>query len=230
MIQTLYPAFRYWSYHGSVFIISDTHFADEDCKLMDPAWPSPEEQVEIINKKVTKNDTLIILGDIGDVSYVSQIRAGLRVLIKGNHDSGNSNYMLDFTVSDFESRKEASMAKKAGCIMTYMEDSHGRIQGYKTNGLFDEIYDGPLFISDKILLSHEPIHLDFALNIHGHCHGGPLYDTDENGKIWGINLASNVAGYVPMSLGDIVKEGYLKEIKSIHRLTVDGAIEAKKEN
>jgi hypothetical protein len=39
------------------------------------------------------------------------------------------------------------------------------------NGLFNEIYTGPLFIADKILLSHEPVHgLTWCLNIHGHDH------------------------------------------------------------
>lgn len=39
--------------------------------------------------------------------------------------------------------------------------------------LFSEIYAGPLFISDKILLSHEPVYgLNWCLNIHGHDHSG----------------------------------------------------------
>lgn len=34
-----------------------------------------------------------------------------------------------------------------------------------------EIYTCPLFIADKILLSHEPVHgLTWCLNIHGHDH------------------------------------------------------------
>lgn len=38
---------------------------------------------------------------------------------------------------------------------------------------FDEIDSGPLFISDKILLSHEPVYgLLWCLNIHGHDHNG----------------------------------------------------------
>ena len=36
MIETLYPVFRKWSEKGSVYIVSDTHFEDSDCKLMDP--------------------------------------------------------------------------------------------------------------------------------------------------------------------------------------------------
>ena len=50
MIPTLYEPFRHWSEGGSIFILSDLHFDDEDCKLMDPDWISPEEQLAIINK------------------------------------------------------------------------------------------------------------------------------------------------------------------------------------
>ena len=36
---------------------------------------------------------------------------------------------------------------------------------------FDEIYTGPLFIAEKILLSHEPVYgLPWCLDIHGHDH------------------------------------------------------------
>ena len=52
MIMTLYDLFRHWSDGGSVYIISDTHFDDVDCKLMDPNWITPEEQLEIINSTV----------------------------------------------------------------------------------------------------------------------------------------------------------------------------------
>ena len=66
MINSLYDNFKHWSGVGSVFLYSDPHFNDADCLLMNPNWPSPEEQIKRINQKVRKNDTLIILGDIGD--------------------------------------------------------------------------------------------------------------------------------------------------------------------
>ena len=132
MIATLYPIFRRWSEKGSVYLLSDPHFADSDCKLMDPDWIPPEEQVRIINDLVKKNDTFICLGDVGSREYAAQIKAGHKVLLLGNHD---------------------------------------RKKDYKD--IFDEIYDGPLFIAEKILLSHEPVYgLSWCLNIHGHDHWG----------------------------------------------------------
>ena len=50
MIKTLYPIFQHWSEKGSVYLLSDTHFADSDCKLMDPDWITPEEQINQVNR------------------------------------------------------------------------------------------------------------------------------------------------------------------------------------
>lgn len=187
MIKTLYPIFQYWSEKGSVYLLSDTHFADSDCKLMDPDWISPEEQVSIINGLVKKNDTFICLGDVGSREFAAQIKAGHKVLILGNHD---------------------------------------RKKDYKD--IFDEIYDGPLFIAEKILLSHEPVSgLSWCLNIHGHDHSG-IEDYAEGCKH--LNLAANVCGYTPVSLGKLIKDGILADIDSIHRITIYKATARKKLN
>ena len=50
MINSLYDNFQHWSEGGSVYIISDTHFDDEDCKLMDPSWPTAQEQIDILKR------------------------------------------------------------------------------------------------------------------------------------------------------------------------------------
>lgn len=184
MISTLYEPFRHWPQGGSVYILSDLHFGDGDCQLMDPHWVTPEEQVEIINRLVGKNDTFVCLGDVGDPQYVSQIKAGKRILLLGNHDARGL---------------------------------------YKD--LFDEIYAGPLFIAEKILLSHEPVcGLPWCLNIHGHDHNG----TEDYGDgCKHLNLAANVCSYTPVNLGKIIKNGVLSDIDSIHRMTIDRATEKK---
>ncbi|MEE0752514.1 metallophosphoesterase [Frisingicoccus sp.] len=182
MILTLYEPFRHWSETGSVYILSDLHFADADCKQMDPGWVEPEEQVAIINKTVMKNDTFVCLGDVGNPAYVRQIRAGKKILLLGNHDK----------------KKD------------YRE-------------LFDEIYDGPLFIAEKIVLSHEPVYgLPWCLNIHGHDHHNT--EAYQEGCSH-LNLATNVCSYSPVNLGKLIKEGILSDIKSIHRITIDRAAE-----
>ena len=72
MIKTLYEIFQHWSAKGSVYLLSDLHLDDDDCLLMDPDWIPPEEQIWIINNKVTRNDTFICLGDVGSSDYAAQ--------------------------------------------------------------------------------------------------------------------------------------------------------------
>ena len=50
MIPTLYEPFRHWSEKGSVYILSDLHFDDADCKFMSQDWIIPQGQIAIINR------------------------------------------------------------------------------------------------------------------------------------------------------------------------------------
>lgn len=180
MIDSLYDCFKHWSKTGSVYIISDTHFDDADCKIMNKDWISPEEHINILSKVAHKSDTLIILGDIGNPKYLKKIKAH-KVLIKGNHDSGSLNY------KDY----------------------------------FNEIYSGPLFISEKIILSHERVELPFAFNIHGHEHNGKPYSC--NNGCYSMNVASDVVNFEPINLSLIIKSGVLNKVNNIHRITIDKA-------
>lgn len=83
------------------------------------------------------------------------------------------------------------------------------------DGLFDEVYEGPVFLSKKILLSHEPINYPYALNIHGHDHSG-----------WcrlrlGFNVCAEHINYTPVSINQIINSGLLNEIDDIHRATIE---------
>ena len=192
---------RWLKPNGTLWVISDTHFNDPNSKeLRGDAYPGDEEVVKLINSKVGKKDTLILLGDVGDISFVRKIRAGYKILIMGNHDKGASNYK----------RRE------------YRIDTFGNIID---NHLFDEVYEGPVMISDKLILSHEPIFptLPFLYNIHGHVHN-PLYKGDEHH----LNVCAEAIDYTPINLLKLIKKGLLSNIDSIHRLTIDKAIEKKK--
>lgn len=87
---------------------------------------------------------------------------------------------------------------------------------------FDEVYEGALFISPKIVLTHEPIEYPYALNIHGHDHSHWECQDDLH---W--NMCAEHIGYTPISIQEIIKSGRLKNIPDIHRATVDRATERK---
>ena len=182
MINSLYPSFQRWSAWGSVWVYGDPHFGDKEMQKHF-GYPSDEEQIKNIRKVVGRNDTLIILGDVGDLKWIDQIR-GYKVLLKGNHDTGKNKEL---------------------------------------RYLFEEVYDGPLFIGERILLSHEPIDVPFALNIHGHTHHGPRISLNE------VNATANAIGFKPVNLGKLIKDGALANIPSLHRITIDNASQNKKE-
>ena len=89
----------------------------------------------------------------------------------------------------------------------------------------EEIYNGPLFVADRILLSHEPINglENFCTNIHGHCHAS---DYGVFGMCGHVNLAADVCGYVPYSLKELIRtHKILAGVENYHRITIDRATE-----
>lgn len=179
-IKQLYPCFKHWD-KQTVWIYSDPHFGDKDLRAGIPDRPPDADQIKMINSKVGRKDTLIILGDIGDIECAKQLR-GYKILIAGNHDAGLSNY----------------------------ED------------VFDEVYGGPVMISERVILSHEPITTPWAFNIHGHDHVRQVGDGRH------LNVCSDVIGYTPINLNQFYSSGALAKIDSIHRDTIDKATAKKK--
>lgn len=106
---------------------------------------------------------------------------GYKILIRGNHDVGRTNY----------------------------EDT------------FNEIYEGPLMIAEKFILSHEPLDIPWAFNFHGHDHVG-TYRRNH------MNCCADVVGYLPVNLNQVMKSGPASKIISVHRITIDDAIQRKK--
>ena len=86
----------------------------------------------------------------------------------------------------------------------------------KYEEFFDEVYEGPLMIGEKLILSHEPVDIPWAYNIHGHDHAGAL-------RIGHTNVCADVIGYTPINLNSWLKEGHTSRIQTIHRETIDTA-------
>lgn len=176
MIPGLYKCFDHWHQNGDVWICSDPHFNDSELDHIVPNRPTAEEQIKLINSKVGRKSTLIILGDIGDPECVRQLR-GYKILIAGNHDAGLSNY----------------------------------------SEIFDEVYGGPLMIGEKLILSHEPVDVPWAFNIHGHTHKNCLKDNRH------FNACLDANNFLPINFNQWMKQGYLSKITSLHRTTIDKA-------
>lgn len=84
--------------------------------------------------------------------------------------------------------------------------------------VFKEIYSGPVMIGEKLILSHEPLPITWAINIHGHVH-----DKRHRNDKYHFNVCCDTIGYLPINFNQWLKEGHLAHIQSIHRTTIDTA-------
>ena len=221
MIKGLYDSFaKRWYHGGSIWFYSDPHFGDEEMKYLRKNYIDDEEQVKRINSKIGKNDTIIFLGDIGDVEFIKKIR-GYKVLVMGNHDKGASNYQKQV---EKISKLESEMTEEDRRYKWTLVDTtpHGCLyERTITNNLFDEVYEGILIIGEKIVLSHERVDFRFCFNIHGHEHLGT-----HKGKNH-LNVCAEQINYTPINLSKLIKSGMFKDVEDIHRVAISRQIKRK---
>ena len=235
MLPGIYDAFQHWGEkHQTVWIFSDPHFNDDDLAEGVKGRPSAEEQIRKINAKCGRRDALICLGDVGDIECVRKLRAEYKILIMGNHDAGATNYkrqiihkIYDQDIYTKEQVLNEMKTSFPGWKITISEayEFHSpfkRWNAYADNLLFDEVYEGALMIGEKLILSHEPVDIPWAMNLHGHVH-----DKRAKTDAYHINCCSDVIGYKPINLTQKLKQGISSRITSIHRKTIDKATERK---
>lgn len=243
MYKSLYDIFKKWTctdgvHQNAVYIYSDPHFNDDETKALRKNYVGDDEQVRRINSRVNKNDTIIFLGDIGDLDFIRKIR-GYKVLIMGNHERGASNYIrkiktipglfaipqnkkLPYTFDEYNSCEKVRLAvEKSYPGLLYVEDRNITVD----NHLFDEVYEGPLMVNDRLILSHEPIEglPKYMFNIHGHDHSR-WYKADN-----ALNVCAEHINYTPVNLLSLLKNGLLKDTLSIHRTAINRANKRKKQ-
>ena len=230
MYKNLYDQFAHWFHDGkgTVYFYSDPHFNDDEMKHLRKNYIGDDEQVRRINSKIGKYDTLVILGDVGDIEWVRKIR-GYKVLVMGNHDKGATNYKRKkvsyiyrkekYTKDElFAEMRKAFPHYNINITLKKYDFSGGSEFWYVEcdNHLFDEVYEGALMIAPNIILSHEPVEFPYARNIHGHAHG----------KWDAFNMCAEFIDYTPVPLSYFVKWGF-KDVADIHRETIDKATERK---
>lgn len=234
MIKGLYKPFEHWG-ENTCWIISDTHFDDPDLIHPYPNRPTAAEQVKLINSKVGKNDTLIILGDVGNVEWVWQLR-GYKVLVMGNHDAGASNYQRQIWIKKFDKREYQKHETLDEMKRLYPDCSYTITEGFDfssclgywevkaDNRLFDLVLTGPVLIGEKLILSHEPIEgLDWCCNLHGHTHDRNIVNDKYH-----FNVCADVIGYIPINFNKWIKGGHLAKIQSLHRQTINEATDRRR--
>ena len=232
MLPGIYDAFQHWG-EQTVWIYSDPHFSDEDLEYGIKNRPSDEEQIRRINAKAGRRDTLIILGDVGNIECVRKLRAGRKVLICGNHDLGATRYKREVIKRVFDRDIHPDKVEIRSIMEQEFPGWNIRIEeeydfhcpfkrwiAYADNMLFDEVYEGALIVGEKLILSHEPVEIPWLYNIHGHDHAGRKHKNH-------LNVCSDVIGYEPVNLTQKLKSGLMSAITTIHRATIDSATERK---
>ena len=228
MIQGLYKIFDHWHQEGTLWIFSDPHFGDDDLTTGIRNRPSAAEIAQHINAKCGRKDTLICLGDVGDVEYVKLLRAKHKILICGNHDAGRTNYERQTWTKIFDMTYHTRETAIQEMKKLYPNCRYTAVEGYQfqspfeywqvtaDNMLFDEVYEGPLMIAEKLILSHEPIDVPWAYNLHGHDHQGHKRKNH-------TNVCVDVTGYQPINMNQWMKSGAMAHVETIHRDTIDKA-------
>ena len=233
MVTGLYNIFNTLWGMQTIWLYSDPHFGEteEESGLINK--PTDAEQVQRINSKVGRKDTIIFLGDIGDPSWLKGIR-GYKVLITGNHDTGISNYQRvrfqrSFDADEWQKDEVYQKMKQEypdHCITVekFYDFRRPYVKWVATmdNQLCDEVYNGALIIGPKLILSHEPIEIDGMFNVHGHTHS-LTSPTDKD-----LNICSMNIDYTPINLNQLMKRGLTSKVDSIHRITIDNATARKK--
>ena len=229
MLPGIYDSFQHWGEkHQTLWIYSDPHFNDDELADCIKSRPSAEEQVKRINAKCGRRDCLIVLGDVGNVEYVRQLRAEYKVLIMGNHDAGVSNYKRQIITRIYDQDKFTKEEVLAEMRMNFhnwkitinesweLHAPCNRWVATADNLLFDEVYEGALIVGEKLILSHEPVEIPWLFNIHGHDHAGRKRQNH-------LNVCSDIIGWEPVNFTSFLKSGFGSKIQTIHRITIDSA-------
>lgn len=224
-----------WEKCQDLFLISDTHFNDEELYIgtKKAIRASAEDYIKLINSKCGKTSGLIHLGDVGDLNCISKLRAGYKMLILGNHDIGHTIYQRKIHKKIFDANKynkqdiiEIMKNEYPNCHISISDICYD-VQyvpftyyiAFADNRLFDRVFQGPVIVGEKLILSHEPVDVPWAFNIHGHVHhGDPMSD----------NQHFNVCGearkcYEPVNLNQFMKAGFMAKVQTIHRDTINKA-------
>ena len=80
----------------SIYFIADLHFDDEnimnyESRPFQCVSEMNETMITNWNNVVTDEDSVYLLGDIGNEKYISRLK-GVKYLVKGNHDTADNDY------------------------------------------------------------------------------------------------------------------------------------------
>lgn len=125
--------------------------------------------IDTYNSIVNDDDTVYILGDLGSNIHAMESLQSLYARLKGNK-----------------------------IIILGNHDRRANPEYYEAWGVFKEVHKYPIYLTRRIVLSHEPVQVgDTIINIHGHLHNATL-NLDNY-----INVSAHMCNYKPLSLKNV---------------------------
>lgn len=209
--------------YRNIWVISDLFLNSKISSLVDENWVGVDKQIEIINKKVSDRDLLIVIGDPGDIKYIKEINCTKILITDGRKLCKklylNKKYSRYLT---FDEEIEYIKAENAEYVLNKLlalKPEYYKVKVDTINssveydcGMFEEIYDGPLMISPHIVLSHSPVKISSGLNVHGDSFCGGETEHIKDKLVW-FNATSNILNFEPVNLEKIY---YSLSIKTLY--------------
>lgn len=131
-----------------LYFIGDTHFGEENvfeiCNGWHKVFPFLEEKDDFLinewNRVVSKDDTVIIVGDFGDPSVAANLN-GKKILVMGNHDWEWWNKLEKHEYEYFESVSHYPIVVKDFYMVSH-EPMYVSSDGAMAN-IFAHVHDNP---------------------------------------------------------------------------------------
>ena len=209
--------------YRNIWVISDLFLNSKISSLVDENWVDVDKQIEIINKKISDRDLLIVIGDPGDIKYIKEINCS-KILITDSRKLCKKLYLNKkySRYLSFDEEIEYIRAENKEYVLNELLALKPQYYNVKVDtinsrvdydcGMFDEIYDGPLMIRPHIVLSHRPVKISRGLNVHG----DSFYDGEskrvKDNLVW-FNVTCNVLNFEPVNLEKIY---YSLSIKALY--------------
>ena len=166
--------------HPSLYAISDLHFTDSYIATASGFERTQFETIEehdayIIQAlrewsgKAIAGSTLYVLGDFGNVDKLYDF-------FNAVHDKGKAIHTV------------------------FVYGNHDKLADYdKFAAYFDEVYRHPIFLTNRLVLSHEPIWPvpGYMINVHGHLHNAHLDSPNH------LTVSCNDIKYKPVDLNKL---------------------------
>lgn len=113
-------------------------------------------------------------------------------------NSINSRVKLTDTLYILGDVGNPEMIRRLNGYKILIMGNHDKRPSQEYLSYFSQVYEHPIYINKRLVLSHEPIQVNQdVLNVHGHLHGSKLFSCNH------FNISAKLIDYIPVDLQTI---------------------------